>query len=120
VQKEGLPSDPGFSPSATVHLGPDFSDFGDTAAAVAHLDLIISVDTVVAHLAGAMGKPTWVLLPYTADWRWLEDRSDSPWYPSMRVFRQRTWGDWSEVMKNVVRELDRTLSAARGVCEVKR
>ena len=120
LQKDGLPSDPGFSPSATVPLGPDFADFGDTAAAVAHLDLIISVDTVVAHLAGAMGKPTWVLLPYTADWRWLEDRSDSPWYPSMRVFRQRTWGDWSEVMKNVVRELDRTLSAARGVCEVKR
>lgn len=120
LQKEGLSVDPRLNPSGTVYLGPDFKDFGDTAAAVAHLDLVISVDTAVAHLAGAMGKPTWVLLPYTADWRWLVDRADSPWYPSMRVFRQRTWGDWSEVMKNVVRELDRTLSTSRGVCEVKR
>src|SRR5262249_30001565 len=62
-------------------------DFADTAAIIAALDLVITVDTVVAHLAGAMGKPTWVLLPFAPDWRWLTKRDDSPWYPSMRLFR---------------------------------
>jgi tetratricopeptide (TPR) repeat protein len=120
LQKEGLPSDPGPDPIGIVHLGPSLADFGETAAAVSHLDLVVSVDTAVAHLAGAMGKPTWVLLPFTADWRWLEDRPDSPWYPSMRLFRQRTWGDWSEVMRNVADALDRLLSATPGACEVRR
>jgi tetratricopeptide (TPR) repeat protein len=120
LQKEGLPSDPGSDPIGIVHLGPSLADFGETAAAVSHLDLVISVDTAVAHLAGAMGKPTWVLLPYTADWRWLEDRPDSPWYPSMRLFRQRTWGEWGAVMRDVAAALDRLLSATPEACEVRR
>ena len=76
----------------------DLHDFADTAALVAQLDLIISVDTSVAHLAAAMGKPVWVLLPFVLDWRWMENRDDSPWYPTMRLFRQTTFGDWPGVI----------------------
>lgn len=76
-------------------------DFADVAALIAHLDLVISVDTSTAHLAGALGKPVWVLLPYAADWRWQQGRDDSPWYPSMRLFRQRRRGDWDEVLRRV-------------------
>ncbi len=80
-----------------VDLGSKLADFADTAAVIAALDLVISVDTAVAHLAGALAKPCWLLLPdYKADWRWLADRSDSPWYPGvMRLFRQARAGDWS-------------------------
>jgi hypothetical protein len=77
------------------------NDFADTAAAIANLDLVISVDTAVAHLAGAMGKPIWLLLPYSPDWRWLLERDDSPWYPTMRLFRQKTAGNWPETMERV-------------------
>jgi ADP-heptose:LPS heptosyltransferase len=66
---------------------------------------VISVDTSVAHLAGAMGKPIWVLIPFARDWRWLLDRDDSPWYPSMRLFRQQTWGHWDDVVHTVANEL---------------
>jgi len=76
-------------------------DFADTAALIAHLDLIITVDTSVAHLAGALGKPTWVLLPFAPDWRWLTDREDSPWYPTMSLFRQTRFGDWPSVVQRV-------------------
>ncbi|MBO1348904.1 MAG: hypothetical protein EBE86_016640 [Hormoscilla sp. GUM202] len=76
-------------------------DFADTAAVISQLDLVISVDTSVAHLAGALGKPVWVLLPFSPDWRWLLDRSDSPWYPTMRLFRQQQPGDWSELFARV-------------------
>lgn len=76
-------------------------DFADTAALIDQLDLVLCVDTSVAHLAGAMGKPTWVLLPFAPDWRWLRERTDSPWYPSMRLFKQRKIGDWREVMLRV-------------------
>lgn len=79
----------------------EFNDFADTAAFIANLDLVIAVDTSVAHLAGAMGKPVWVLLPFVSDWRWLRDRSDSPWYPSARLFRQPRHDDWASVMLNV-------------------
>ena len=65
------------------------------------LDLVISVDTAVAHLAGALNRPTWLLLPRNADFRWLKDRSDSPWYPSMRLFRQRQHGDWSGIVEDL-------------------
>lgn len=77
-----------------TNLGEDFETFADTAGAINCLDLVISVDTAVAHIAGAMGKPVWLLLPWAADWRWLTDRTDSPWYPTMRIFRQPRPGDW--------------------------
>ena len=69
-------------------LGGELEDFADAAAAIMQLDLVISVDTAIAHLAGALGKPVWVLLPYSSDWRWLVAREDSPWYPDARLFRQ--------------------------------
>jgi len=87
------------------NIGDAFNDFADTAAAMANLDLIISVDTSVVHLAGALGRPTWTLLASTPDWRWLNDREDSPWYPSMRLFRQQTRGDWPTVIAKVASEL---------------
>jgi Tfp pilus assembly protein PilF len=83
----------------------ELRDFTDTAALLANLDLIITVDTSVAHLAGAMGRPTWLLLPFSPDWRWLLKREDSPWYPTIRLFRQQTRGDWKGVMEKVRDEL---------------
>jgi Flp pilus assembly protein TadD len=83
----------------------EIQDFADTAALIANLDLVLTVDTAVAHLAGAMGKPVWILLPLRADWRWLLEREDSPWYPTARLFRQRARGDWAEVIERVAREL---------------
>ena len=80
-------------------------DFADTAALIMQLDLTITVDTAVAHLAGAMGRPTWLMLPLLADWRWLLDRDDSPWYPSMRLFRQRRAGDWTDVVNRICEAL---------------
>jgi len=68
--------------------GPELKDFCDTAALLGQLDLLVTVDTSVAHLAGALGRPVWLLLPRVPDWRWMLDRDDSPWYPSMRLFRQ--------------------------------
>ena|SRR5450830_85736 len=87
------------------NIGEQFKDFADTAAAMANLDLIISVDTSVVHLAGAIGAPTWTLLAHTPDWRWLNEREDSPWYPSMRLIRQQSRGDWPGVMNKVAAEL---------------
>lgn len=83
----------------------DCSDFLDTAALIAGLDLVISVDTSVAHLAGTMGKPVWLLNRYGSEWRWLLDREDSPWYPSMRIFNQKQLGDWGPVLDSVAQEL---------------
>jgi hypothetical protein len=83
----------------------ELNDFADTAALIAQLDLVICADTAVAHLAGAMGKRVWVLIPYLPDWRWLLDRTDSPWYPTMRIFRQPRPGDWETVIAQVVHEL---------------
>jgi tetratricopeptide (TPR) repeat protein len=82
-------------------------DFADTAAIVANLDLVISVDTSVAHLAGAMGKPVWILLNKGCDWRWFLEREDSPWYPTARLFRQTTPGGWQEVVNQIEQELRR-------------
>lgn len=83
-------------------IGEQLADFSETAAVVANLDLVISVDTSVAHLAGALGKPVWILLPWAAEWRWMLDRTDSPWYPTARLFRQDAPGDWSGVIRKVV------------------
>ena len=94
-------------------LPRDLEDFADTAALMAHLDLVISVDTSVAHLAGALGRPVWTLLPFAPDWRWLRARSDSPWYPGMTLFRQERRGEWKPVMENVREEVARLGSLKR-------
>jgi hypothetical protein len=86
-------------------LGNQLVGFVDTAGVIANLDLVISVDTAVAHLAGALGQPVWLLLPFAADWRWLLSREDSPWYPGMRLFRQQRAGDWEGVIRRVAEEL---------------
>jgi hypothetical protein len=87
------------------HIGPQFRDFADTAAVIALLDLVITSDTSVAHLAGAMGKSVWVMLSPGCDWRWMRVRADSPWYPSARLFRASTPGDWADVAEQLRREL---------------
>ncbi|TWH47597.1 tetratricopeptide repeat protein [Sporomusa sp. KB1] len=88
-----------------IDLTADIADFADTAALIMNLDLVVSVDTAVAHLAGGLGKPVWTLLPSDGEWRWLLARSDTPWYPTMRLFRQSTPGDWNVVMTVVAQEL---------------
>ena len=80
-------------------------DFADTAALIAHMDLVISIDTSVAHLAGGLGKPVWVMLPFSPDWRWLQNREDSPWYPTARLFRQTGRRDWHGVVRRVTNAL---------------
>lgn len=97
-----------------VDLTDHLTDFVETAALVSCLDLVISVDTSVAHLSAALGRPTWILLPYVPDYRWLLDREDSPWYPTMRLFRQDECRNYTHVIKRVRAELDR-LIAARGL-----
>jgi ADP-heptose:LPS heptosyltransferase len=94
-----------------MDFGPELTDFADTAGLMSQLKLIISVDTSVAHLAGAMGRTVWLLLPFSPDWRWLMHREDSPWYPTMRVFRQRKLGDWEGVIARAVAELKNLGSA---------
>jgi hypothetical protein len=88
-----------------IDLGRYLEDFADTAAAIQELDLVISMDTAVAHLAGALAKPVWTLIPFAPDWRWMLDREDSPWYPTMRLFRQSAPGDWMSVIERVAEEL---------------
>lgn len=90
-----------FGQPSVVALGPLFSNFDDTAHAVARLDVVITVDTSVAHLAGAMGIPVWMLIPFVPDWRWQVNRTDSPWYPTARLFRQDSAGNWESVMQRV-------------------
>ncbi len=105
VQKGPAASQVADSQFPILHLGDEIQDFSDTAAILANLDLLITVDTSVAHLGGAMGIPTWILLPFVPDWRWLLDREDSPWYPTVRLFRQKSIGDWPEVIGRVVEAL---------------
>lgn len=83
----------------------ELNDFSDTAALISHLDLVISVDTSSAHLAAALGKPVWLLNRYDTCWRWLLERDDSPWYPTMKIYRQPTMGDWSTVIAQVKADL---------------
>jgi Flp pilus assembly protein TadD len=98
-------------PAARTFSLPDWTpwltDYAETAALIANLDLVVTVDTSVAHLAGALGKPVWIMLPHAPDWRWLLGRTDSPWYHSARLFRQATAGDWSGVLTHVLGELER-------------
>ncbi len=88
-----------------VSLGPELVDFADAAALISQLDLVIGVDTALVHLAGALAKPVWVLLPFSPDFRWLLDRPDSPWYPTAKLFRQSRRGDWRSVIADVATEL---------------
>jgi tetratricopeptide (TPR) repeat protein len=97
--------------SDIVDLTPHLTDFSETAALISCLDLVITVDTSVAHLAGALGAPVWTMVPFNPDWRWLLNRDDSPWYQSMRLFRQPKRGDWASVVDNVRRELESLASA---------
>ena len=103
LQKKVSPEDLEWLNSQTkIHnLSSSFNDLADTAAAIKQLDLVITIDTVIAHLAGALGKPVWVMLNFDSDWRWLTDRKDSPWYPTMRLFRQKKMGDWQGVSQEV-------------------
>ena len=103
-----------------VHLGDALADFADTAAVIALLDVVISVDTAVAHLAGALGKPVMILVPYAADFRWLRDRDDSPWYPTARLLRQPAFGDWDSVIVRLGEELQQLGQSAEGWIEAGR
>jgi Flp pilus assembly protein TadD len=98
-----------------VDLGHDLHDFADTAAAMSLMDLIITTDTSVAHLAGALARPTWVMLQFAPDWRWMLDREDSPWYPTMRLFRQKARGDWDEVICRIAVELKRAAAGHQSI-----
>ncbi len=107
LQKDARPEDKAqLAASRIIDLTSDITDFTETAALASCLDLVISVDTSVAHLTAALGRPTWILLPYLPDYRWLLDRDDSPWYPTARLFRQSERRDWAEVVETVRRALD--------------
>ena len=101
----------GLDCAGVLHAGDALADFSDTAALCVLMDFVISVDTSVAHLAGALGVPVWVLLTWASDWRWLLDRDDSPWYPSMRLFRQKARGDWNGVLERLELELTTLIPA---------
>jgi ADP-heptose:LPS heptosyltransferase len=88
-----------------LDVSAELTDFQETASHIANLDLVVSVDSAVAHLAAAMGVPTWVLVYRPADWRWLIGREDSPWYPSVRLFRQDTPGDWTTPVGRLIEAL---------------
>jgi ADP-heptose:LPS heptosyltransferase len=95
----------GWSGPDIIDLTNSLNDFSDTAALVDNLDLVISVDTSTAHLAGAMGKPVWILNRFDTCWRWLLERVDSPWYPTVKLYRQKSAGDWLAVIDDVTRDL---------------
>jgi hypothetical protein len=96
-----------FGRAPLISLGPELDNYQDTMAVLDQLDLIVTVDTSVGHLAGAMGRPVWIMLPFAPDWRWLLDRADTPWYPTVRLFRQSTPREWQPVMDAVVEALRR-------------
>jgi ADP-heptose:LPS heptosyltransferase len=86
-------------------------DLADTAATLGTLDLVVTTDTCIAHLAGAMGKPVWILLPHLADWRWMEDSESTPWYPSARLLRQASAGDWTGPIDRAIQDINLFKSA---------
>jgi hypothetical protein len=89
----------------TIDHSAELNDYADTAALISLLDLVVTIDTSVAHLTGALGKPAWIMLRHSADWRWLLDRDDSPWYPTARLFRQTRAGHWQAVVSDVAQAL---------------
>jgi len=95
-------------------LGEKLSDFADTAALIENLDMVIAVDSAVVHLAGAQGKPVWIMLRRSGEWRWLLERSDSPWYPTARIFRQKNPGDWAGVVSDVIQQLQALMVRRKG------
>jgi hypothetical protein len=96
----------GGEPAASItDWTSELNDFADTAGLIQNLDLVVTVDTSVAHLAAAMGKPTWLLLAWVPDWRWMLGRGDSPWYPTLRLFRQPSIGDWETPINQVAEAL---------------
>jgi ADP-heptose:LPS heptosyltransferase len=99
--------------SDILDAAPQLESFADTAALIQHLDLVISVDTSVARLAGALGLPVWILLPYVPDFRWLLDRDDSPWYPTARLFRQTATRNYAGVLDRVRADLEDLIAARR-------
>jgi hypothetical protein len=112
LQKDPRPDDSALlQQTGIVDLTADLTDFAETAALVSCLDLVIAVDTSVAHLAGALGRPTWILLPWTPDYRWLLGRDDSPWYPTVRLFRQTETRDYAGVLDSVRTELLKLVAA---------
>ena len=115
LQKEVPPAHREFMAAhpALIDHSVDLADFADTAALISQLDVVVTIDTAVAHLAGALGKPVWIMLQHSADWRWLLDRTDSPWYPTARLFRQKHAGDWKDVVSRVARALRPTVKRPR-------
>jgi hypothetical protein len=106
LQKEIRQTDKQALQSSNIrHFGDELIDFTDTAALCDLMDLVISVDTSVAHLAGAMGKPTWIMLPYVPDWRWMLNRDDSPWYSSVKLYRQDEQRNWAPVIGKIANDL---------------
>jgi ADP-heptose:LPS heptosyltransferase len=106
--QKGPPAAQALQPPAgmtVIDLSSRLDNLETTAAIISHLDLVIAVDTVVVHLAGAMAKPVWTLLPFSPDWRWMLNRADTPWYPTMRLFRLPRRGDWPGVMATVKENL---------------
>jgi tetratricopeptide (TPR) repeat protein len=114
IRENGAPNEPMSDGPALIDLTQEITDFGDTAALIANLDLVISIDTGVVHLSGALGKETWLILPYAADWRWMLEREDSPWYPTMRLFRQKSPGDWPGVVTRLGKALDTRIAKFLG------
>jgi ADP-heptose:LPS heptosyltransferase len=113
IQKDITPADAAAlrGHANLIQIGDELRDFADTAAVISLLDLVVSADTSVVHLAGALGRPVWVLLPFSPDFRWLLGREDSPWYPTARLFRQPRFGDWESVLARVRDELERLAAA---------
>jgi hypothetical protein len=112
LQREVRPADrPVLDARADIfHAGESLGDFQDTAALCSRVDLVISVDTSVAHLAGTLGKETWLLLPFSPDWRWLQGTDETPWYPAMRLYRQRSVDNWQDVLERVAVDLQHRFS----------